>query len=195
LTTKLKGPIIGAGVQKSPGMGLSSVEMQNPGYQGGEMIARIVHVNVVCTDIERSLRFYRDILGAKVVSSLGGGESAELAEAMGFEGAAQYRAYLLSFGEGSKTSPTTLIDLLQWAKPPGKGKPYDTMNNVGIARICFAVDHIDKTYEDLKAKGVEFITPPRDMALRPGAVHPLLHRACFFRDPDGVMLELAAPVK
>ncbi|MEE8173850.1 MAG: VOC family protein [Dehalococcoidia bacterium] len=159
------------------------------------MIARIVHVNVVCTDIERSLRFYRDILGAKVVSALGGGESAELAEAMGFEGVARYRAYLLSFGEGSKTSPATLIDLLQWTKPPGKGKPYDAMNNVGIARICFAVDDIDKTYEDLKAKGVEFVAPPRDVELRPGAVRPLLHRACFFRDPDGVMLELAAPAK
>lgn len=160
------------------------------------MINGILHVNVVCTDIERSLKFYRDILGAKLIlSMLEEGESASLAEAIGFKGVTQYRAYLLSFGEGSKTSPTTLIDLLQWTKPLVKGKPYDSGNNVGIARICFTVDDIDKTYEDLKAKGVEFITPPQDVDLCPGALRPMLHRVCFFRDPDGVMLELAAAAK
>jgi catechol 2,3-dioxygenase-like lactoylglutathione lyase family enzyme len=29
------------------------------------MITRLAHANVVCSDIERSLRFYCDILGGK----------------------------------------------------------------------------------------------------------------------------------
>ena len=154
------------------------------------MIARLAHVNVVCSNIERSLRFYRDVLGAKVISLLDGAESAEVGKAMGFDGPALARAYFLKFGEGSKKSPSTLIDLLQWIKPAVKGKPYGRLNNVGIARICFSVDDIDKTYEDLKAKGVEFITPPQNVELRPGAKHSLPHRVCVFKDPDGVLLEL-----
>jgi catechol 2,3-dioxygenase-like lactoylglutathione lyase family enzyme len=27
------------------------------------MINRIVHMNIVCTDFDRSLKFYRDVLG------------------------------------------------------------------------------------------------------------------------------------
>ncbi len=65
---------------------------------------------------------------------------------------------------------------------------------MGIARICFSVDDIDKTYEDLKAKGVEFITPPQNVELRPGAKHSLPHRICCFKDPDGVILEMSAPI-
>ncbi len=83
------------------------------------MITRLMHVNVVCSDIEESLRFYRDILGAKVIPAIGGGESVEIGRALGFDGPVLFRAYLLAFGEGSKTSPSTLIDLLQWSEPLG----------------------------------------------------------------------------
>jgi catechol 2,3-dioxygenase-like lactoylglutathione lyase family enzyme len=126
---------------------------------------------------------------------LSGAESAEIGKAMGFDVPTRSRAYLLAFGEGSKTSPSTLVDLLQWTKPSVKGEPYDSLNNVGIARLCFAVDDIDKTYEDLRSKGVQFINPPQNIELRPGAKDSLPHRVCCFKDPDGIILELAAPLK
>ena len=153
------------------------------------MITRVVHVNVVCSDIERSLKFYQDVLGAKVVAKIAGEESSEVGEAMGFNEPAKARTYMLSFGQGSKASPATLIDLLQWVKPSGKGKPYRGLNHVGICRIALAVDNVDKAYADLKAKGVEFISSPQDVDLAPA----MQYRVCCFLDPDGVILELAMP--
>ena len=158
------------------------------------MITGMLHVNIVCTDIERSLKFYRDILGAKVVvPDLQGDESPVPGKIFGFKGAATFRGCLLAFG-GSKSSPATFIDLLQWIKPPAKGKPYASVLHVGIPRICLGVDDIDKTYEDLKAKGVQFISPPQYIDLSAGSSRSLLHGECAFRDPDGVVLQLTAPV-
>lgn len=159
------------------------------------MITRITHANIVCTDIKRSVRFYCDILGAKVISPLRVESSPEISKGLKFDVPASYQAYLLSFGGGSTESPATLIDLLQWLQPPVTGEPYDCLNHAGIARICLAVDDIDKTYEELKAKGVEFLTPPVNVVLRPGHGNSMPHRICCFKDPDGVILELAAPLE
>ena len=43
--------------------------------------------------------------------------------------------------------------------PPPQGQPYPSLNNIGICRIAFSVDDIDRTYEDLKAKKVECLAP------------------------------------
>jgi catechol 2,3-dioxygenase-like lactoylglutathione lyase family enzyme len=160
------------------------------------MITQIIHVNVVCTDIKKSLHFYTDILGARVVSPLAvSTPSRNIGKAMTFDGPATYQAYLLSFGKGSADSPGTLIDLLQWTQPPVKGKSYGTLNHVGLARICMAVDNFDKTYKELKAKGVKFMSLPQDVVLRPGSKNPMPHRICCFKDPDGVVIEITAPLK
>jgi catechol 2,3-dioxygenase-like lactoylglutathione lyase family enzyme len=55
---------------------------------------------------------------------------------------------------------------------PRKGEP----------SFSFLVDDIDKAYEELKAKGVEFVEPPRDTLW--GA------RAAIFLDPDGHQIQL-----
>ena len=46
---------------------------------------------------------------------------------------------------------------------------------------------LDGCHETLKAKGVEILSPPRDIP----AFH---HRALFFRDPEGNVVELYAEV-
>ena len=46
---------------------------------------------------------------------------------------------------------------------------------------------LDGCHETLKAKGVEILSPPRDIT----AYH---HRALFFRDPEGNVVELYAEV-
>ena len=67
----------------------------------------------------------------------------------------------------------TADDLAQ-ALPPEVNRP-------GLAHLAFEVDDVDQTYEDLKAKGVEFFITPRNA----GDI-----RLAFFRDPDGNELEL-----
>jgi len=166
------------------------------------MINRIIHMNIVCSDLDKSLKFYRDVLGGHVVGERGIGErkgpgisrSAETAVGMGFTGTktAEYRACLIRFGRGKLD---TVIDLLQWIAPPSTGKPYDTMNNVGIVRIALEVEDIEKAYNDLKAKGVEFLSPPQRTELFQSpaegvTVKPTPIKFAMFKDPDGTALEL-----
>jgi len=163
------------------------------------MINRIIHVNIVCTNLERSLRFYHDTLGGDVIISKPVGarktESLGSGIAMGFGGPAQWGAYFIRFGDQVPLGGAylgegaTVIDLLQWTKPASVGRPYDRLNNVGLARMALAVDNIDKAYSDLKAKGVEFISPPQKVDLeRPGEGRV---KVVAFKDPDGTFLELA----
>ena len=148
------------------------------------MIKRMLHANVVVRDLERSLRFYRDVLRARVLSEIGGdAEDPALGTAMGFGAPATYRGYLLGLGKGREA---TMIDLLQWMRPAAHGDPYDSVNHVGIARTALEVDDVDKHYEELRGQGVEFLSPPTDLHIPP--VGDM--RVCCLKDPDGTILEL-----
>jgi hypothetical protein len=50
-----------------------------------------------------------------------------------------------------------VLDLVQFIDPPTQGQPYQ-LNNVGICRIAFTVDDIDKTYA-VAGKKVDFLAP------------------------------------
>ncbi|GAJ24499.1 unnamed protein product, partial [marine sediment metagenome] len=121
-----------------------------------DMVNGIIHFNVVCSDLDRSLEFYRDMLGGRSVGDTRlavaerGIDSTGPGIALGFEAAPEWRATFIQFGEEENA---TVIDLLQWIKPASYGKPYDRMNHVGIPRVALACDDIDKVYNDLKAKG------------------------------------------
>jgi lactoylglutathione lyase len=47
---------------------------------------------------------------------------------------------------------------------------------------------VDATYADLKARGVHFVTEPADQ-------EAWVLRVAHFRDPDGNLIEINAPLK
>ncbi len=53
--------------------------------------------------------------------------------------------------------------------------------------IHFEVDDVDKTYQNLKEKGVTFKSAPQNM--------PWGNRLAAFRDPEGYVIELVGPLK
>jgi len=149
-----------------------------------------MHFNVVCTDLERSIEFYCDKLGGradrdrKEALEIRREPNEAVGSALGLGEPAQWIGCFIRFSDDENT---TVIDLLQWLKPPSYGKPYESANHIGIPRVALAVDDIDKMYNDLKAKGVEFITPPREVVLNlPGAA-PIKIAVC--KDPDGTLIE------
>ncbi len=158
------------------------------------MIKRIIHFNVVCSDIEKSLEFYVDLLGGHL---LGNREKAEIIKrktesegvgiALGLGNTAEYKGWVIRFGYDKNA---TVLDLLQWTKPPSTGKPYDKINNVGITRISLEVDDVDKVYNYLKSKGVEFISPPQVADLTPETPGKDLIKIVTARDPDGIFVQL-----
>lgn len=153
------------------------------------MISRIIHMSVVCTDLNKSLKFYCDMLGGHTIRDRKTAlenkiESKEAAIVLGLGETCEFIVCEVRFSYG-EAAP--VLALMQWIRPASTGKPYDRMNNVGIARMALAVDDIHKTYNDLKAKGVEFISPPQKLDQKIPGQPPVIIAAC--RDPDGTVVE------
>lgn len=136
------------------------------------------HVGLIVSDIDRSIQFYRDILGLKVIGEprVVGGEGTGSATIVGFPGARRKIATLQLDGN-------LYIELIQSLFPEGK-KTIDTQRyDVGSPHISFTVDDVQRAYEELKAKGIRIVNPP--------ATNYLGGQAFYFLDPDGITLAIA----
>jgi glyoxylase I family protein len=142
-------------------------------------IERIFHFNINCTSLERTLPFY-ELLGFKVILDFRAGmKSQEMAEALGLPVADLKGVHLRMGGD----EQATRIDLLQFVNPSPEGQPYPALNYTGVARVCFKTQGIWRVYEDMKAKGIKFLSEPKKL---PGTEVTIV---CF-KDPDGTFLEL-----
>jgi glyoxylase I family protein len=142
-------------------------------------LSAIYHININCTNFERSLAFYQ-MLGFKVVVDFGQGpgpqmKGLKMPDASG-------RGVLLQLGDDPHSCH---IDLIEWLDPKTEGRPYERLNHTGIARACFYSKNIMKDYEDLKAQGIEFYSEPQIIRYKGG--RSLI--VCF-EDPDGTVLEM-----
>ncbi|MBI2303553.1 MAG: VOC family protein [Chloroflexi bacterium] len=142
---------------------------------------------VVCVqDLERSLHFYRDLLGLKVVDQF---DTKDRLESVRFHEKLFNMSNLHFLGANlvDKTTPVKL-QLVQFISPPSKPRPENwTLTDIGFMRMIFRVESVDAAYEELSKKGVRFVAPP---AKRPGGGANVLAY-----DPDGniVPLSEAAP--
>jgi catechol 2,3-dioxygenase-like lactoylglutathione lyase family enzyme len=143
-------------------------------------IESIFHFTVNATNFERSLAFYqaigfqllrdnRDVIWPDYV-----------AENFGMT-RAQGRGALLAIDGGPLH---TRLDLIEWLEPaydPAPNKPWSER----VPRIlALRTRNVHAAYEELRARGIEFITPPRSMDPDSGIVGVML---C--RDPDGLLVE------
>ncbi|MBM4406261.1 MAG: VOC family protein [Chloroflexi bacterium] len=132
---------------------------------------RLYQTSFTVSDFDRSIAFYRDVLGMTVKRTfLKDGET--LGVMTGYPGT-QLRIAMLAAGDHE-------IELLHYIPAAGKKQPPER-RDIGAGHIAFQVDDIEAVYKDLKAKGVRFVSPPQDF----GAA-----KACYFTDPDGITLEL-----
>jgi catechol 2,3-dioxygenase-like lactoylglutathione lyase family enzyme len=145
----------------------------------GLQVSGLLHVNVNCSDFERSRAFY-ERLGFRVLMKVDKREAADVASAVGMHGYVVHGA-LMAHKDGS------VIDLLQWDSPVDERPPYDALNHLGIARIAMTTTDMDADIARLKAAGVAFIS-----AAPASVPDPLGGKTRFicFKDPDGTVLEL-----
>ena len=146
------------------------------------MIASVNHTSFTVSHLERSISFYRDLLGMELIS-LAGRDPAFAEKVTGIPGANLKVAYLQAPG-GHR------LELIQYFSPLGKKLDLQT-NNVGCAHLAFNVDDLAKMYAALKAKGVQFKSPPQEVPAGPNKGTLTV----YLTDPDGITLELLqAPV-
>jgi len=142
-------------------------------------ISGLLHININCSDFQRSKAFY-EMLGFKVIMPIRPeGEGSEAA-AVGMQ---RYRVK----GALMKHPSRIVIDLLEWEEPRERGMPYASMAHPGIARVAFITEALDDDMAILADAGVTFLS--REPAKVPGPRASEVRFICF-KDPDGTVLEL-----
>ena len=145
-------------------------------------LERIHHTSFTISDLDRSLAFYRDLLGCEVIATQEK-EGGYLAAIVGNPSAHVRMAHLRVPGGDH------VLELFEYLAPGGA--PVDLRPwNVGVSHICFVVDDLPALYDALVEKGVaSFVSPPVevDTGVNAGGY------ALYLRDPDGVIVELFQP--
>jgi lactoylglutathione lyase len=144
------------------------------------------HTGLTVSDLDRSLSFYRDLLGLELVAQW---ESSQpyLRTIVGFPDAELRIALLRVPGSDGGVSGHH-IELLEYRQPRGtRGDPRTC--NPGNVHVAFAVTDLAVTYRDLSARGVRFKSAPVAIAHGRNAGG----QAVYLWDPDDITLELIQP--
>lgn len=124
------------------------------------MLTSIHHIAVICSDYERSKRFYTEVLGLEIIREV-------------------YRLERQSYKLDLALNGHYVIELFSFPDPPPRPSRPEA---AGLRHLAFAVEDIDKVVAHLNAH--EVITEP--IRIDPYTSK----RFTFFTDPDGLPLEL-----
>jgi catechol 2,3-dioxygenase-like lactoylglutathione lyase family enzyme len=142
---------------------------------------RFFHVNVNCSDLERSRRFYVDGLGLSAGVRTAAGE-VQPGAAFGLE-RAQWDAWILLGPRGFEGGA---IDLLEWQEPAPRGEPPVGLNQCGYQRVGILVPDLDAAIAGARANGGATWSDPLAHSNPDGSEI----RIVLGNDPDGTALEL-----
>lgn len=140
-----------------------------------QLVNTIHHTAFTVSNIKKSIAFYRDILGMKVLW-----DSAEAGvkyrgpvcdKITACPGTEQHIVYL---GVGG-----SFLELIEYI-PPGKPLEDNKASDIGAAHVCFKTDDIHALYEKLLANNVRVHCSPQE---------GISNLIIYFRDPDGIILE------
>lgn len=137
-------------------------------------ITRVNHTGISVGDIDRSLRFYRDLLGLKLVFDSDVDDIGPLNAVVGMD-QARGRVVWLMAGD-------TMIELWQWNHPQGRDLPEDYRPaDRGVTHFALQTDDVDELYERVVGAGYHANTRPLDLGL---------HKTTYIRGPDGEIIEI-----
>jgi len=139
------------------------------------MIKGAHHVAISVTSLERSIRFYTELLGMEIAAATFPLNGPLLEEVMALP---DVQARMCVVRQGSM-----MLELFEFEHPRPAPKDADyPVSDRGITHFGIEVTDIDATYERLKAANVKFHSPVRTF--------PRGVKATYGRDPDGNVFEL-----
>ncbi|MEW6296632.1 MAG: VOC family protein [Thermodesulfobacteriota bacterium] len=141
------------------------------------------HIAIGVSDMERSLRFYRDLLGLRV--TLDDPQENPGGMLSSVSGQRTRHGVYLRWADGPDA---TFIVLSQ--DRPTSGTPLK-LNQVGIHHFAFWVDDLEETFEKVKAAGVPIVLPPTVVdTVAYGEPPGGKVMTTLFKDPDGTVIQL-----
>jgi catechol 2,3-dioxygenase-like lactoylglutathione lyase family enzyme len=149
-------------------------------------VAGILHTGLTVSDLDRSVAFYRDLLGLELIAQWDSSQP-YLRRIVNYPDA-ELRIALLRLPTGGDGAPGHHIELLEYRRPRGARGDANTFNP-GNGHVAFMVADLDATYAELSAKGVRFKSAPV----------PITHgrnagaKGVYLFDPDDITLELIQP--
>jgi len=140
------------------------------------MIKGIFHTSITVSNLQRSIEFYRDILGLELLFTReSSGEG--LSKSLGVENA-YLKIAMFKAGDDS-------FELIEYSNPkcePKSLRPCD----IGNMHLAFQVSDIKVMQSKLEKHGYTFNAPPAYIS--EGPMKGWLW--AYFKDPDGAQLEL-----
>jgi glyoxylase I family protein len=141
------------------------------------MIRSIEHPALSVADLDRSLAFYRGLLGCRLVRLIEPRDDPLLGTVAGLPGARARIAHLELGG--------VMLELFEYVEPCGRPIPADrTQADLGPTHVGFMSDDVRADYHRLRSR-VQFLSEP--VEFRPGVW------VVYFRGPDGEICELRQP--
>lgn len=144
------------------------------------------HFSFTVADIERSIVFYRDVVGFDLVHRQ--------------EQANEYTRRLVGYADAHlkvaqfaipgqpRGRSTHDLELLEFVAPRGTRGDIG-ISNPGAAHLAIGVRDIQDRYRRLSEAGVHFFSPPNPITagINEGGF------TCYFHDPDQIVLEMVQP--
>jgi len=138
-------------------------------------LLRLTHVGICVSDLERSLRFYRDLLGFRFEHELAvEGEPSDTL--LRLRDVKLHATYLVRDG--------VRIELLRFASPAAPPPRTRTIHEHGLTHLSFRVADLDATVAALRAAGERVL---EETVIR---FPEFQSAACLVIDPDGQLIEL-----
>ncbi|MBD2166700.1 VOC family protein [Calothrix sp. FACHB-156] len=120
----------------------------------------IHHIAIICSDYERSKKFYVEALGFAIIEET-------------------FRAHRNSYKLDLRVGDHSQIELFSFPNPPQRPS---TPEACGLRHLAFAVDDIEQTVIDLQSQGIEVENIRIDEITG--------KKFTFFKDPDNLPLEI-----
>jgi len=144
------------------------------------LIKETRHFGIAVKNMDKSIWFYRDLLGLKIVREMN--EYGEYIENMLQVKNVRVKTVKLSANNG-----ITLIELLEFKSHP-KESLGQKIFDLGPSHIAFTVNDLDECYDFLSSKEIKFNSPPQ---ISPDGYA----KVCFCYDPDNTPVELVEVLK
>ncbi|HZJ37526.1 MAG TPA: VOC family protein [Chthoniobacterales bacterium] len=140
------------------------------------------HTGITVSDLERSLAFWRDLLGFEVSHRTH--QTGAMAEEITGVSGAEISLVVLRAPGGHK------IELLQYDAPSDRKQHIDIRPcDVGHAHVALVVDDLDAVVSAIGGAGWSPAGKPQTLQSGPNAGR----RVVYVRDPDGTTIELMQP--